>query len=166
MVVTVAALGAAWVGGGQHGDTGSTQGLRGMQGSSQGSPEEAPCGSASKAICDQETGKDLRTAVEAAFVLGLQQPPKQQRYRPPVPVSPFVPDDSSRPDGLSEWPTRRPAMTVPFVCSLGAPPFRVGTEQRHPLLCEELRAKRGISKVKRSSNSCIKLASHSEHRAN
>lgn len=36
----------------------------------------------------QEPGRDLGTEVEAAFVLGRQQPPKQERYRPPVPVSP------------------------------------------------------------------------------
>lgn len=64
-----------------------------------------------------------------------------------MPVSPSLFSMTPHaPDGLSEWPTRRPAVIVPFVCSLGAPPFRVNTEQCDPLLCEKLRAKSGISK--------------------
>lgn len=39
-----------------------------------------------------------------------------------------------------------PAAIVPFVCSLGAPPLRVNTEQGDPLLCETLKAESGISR--------------------
>lgn len=59
-----------------------------------------------------------------------------------MPVSPSLFSMTPHaPDGLSEWPTRRLAVIVPFVCSLGALPFRVNTEQCDPLLCEKLRLK-------------------------